>query len=103
MSSPLDSSTDVLLSGTSFHRALDADQRERLHADLHVGRFKAGASLVRRGAAADAWVGVAKGLVKIENTGADGRHTTLTHFSPGCWFGEGTLLKHGPWPFDAIA
>ena len=54
-------------------------------------------------AAADAWVGVAKGLVKIENTGADGRHTTLTHFSAGCWFGEGTLLKRGPWPFDAVA
>jgi CRP-like cAMP-binding protein len=41
--------------------------------------------------------------VRIENTSHDGKHTTLTHFSPGCWFGEGTLLKEERWPFDAIA
>lgn len=103
MLASLDSADDVLLGGTSFHRALSREQLERLHADLHAMPFKAGGSVVHRGAVADAWVGVAKGLVRIENTGADGRHTTLTHFSAGCWFGEGTLLKHGPWPFDAIA
>ena len=103
MSSSFDSSVDVLLGGTSFDRVLSSDQLERVHADLHLRSFKCGASVVRRNTRGDAWVGVAKGLVKIENTGADGRRTTLTHFSAGCWFGEGTLLKHGPWPFDAIA
>jgi CRP/FNR family cyclic AMP-dependent transcriptional regulator len=103
MLASFDSSAEVLLRGASFHGALDPEQLERLQADLHPRRFKAGASVVRRDAAADAWVGVIRGLVKIENTGTDGRHTTLTHFSAGCWFGEGTLLKHSPWPFDAIA
>jgi CRP-like cAMP-binding protein len=42
-------------------------------------------------------------MVRIENSSPDGRHTTLTHFSSGCWFGEGTLLKRDAWPFDAIA
>jgi len=103
MLTSLDSSAHDLLDGTSFHKALSAEQLERLHVDLHAKPFKAGAPVARRGAPADAWLGVAKGLVKIENTAADGRQTTLTHFSVGCWFGEGTLLKHGPWPFDVVA
>src|SRR5256885_7579682 len=32
-------------------------------------------------------------------------YTTLfrSTFPPGCWFGEGTLLKREGWPFDATA
>jgi len=103
MSAPFDSSAEILLGSTSFHSALDEGQLARLRAELHSTAFKSGETVARRGSAADAWLGVARGLIKIENTGADGRHTTLTHFSAGCWFGEGTLLKHGPWPFDAVA
>ena len=98
-----DCSAEVLLRSTSFHDALSAKQLERLHADVRARSFKAGTPVACRGATANAWLGVAKGLVKIENTAADGRQTTLTHFSAGCWFGEGTLLKHGAWPFDAVA
>ena len=101
--SSLDISAHDLLSRTGFHGALTTEQLRRLHADLHVKPFKTGASITRRGLPADAWLGVASGSVKIQNTAADGRQTTLTHFHPGCWFGEGTLLKHDPWPYDAIA
>ncbi len=103
MLTSLDTSARDLLDGTSFHNALSVEQLERLHVDLHAKPFKARAPVARRGTPADAWLGVAQGLVKIENTAADGRQTTLTHFSVGCWFGEGTLLKHGPWPYDAVA
>ena len=99
----LDTSASVLLDDAGFYGALSAEQRERLHVDLHAKPFKAGAPVVRRGAPADAWLGVANGSVRIENTAADGRQTTLTHFSVGCWFGEGTLLKHEAWPYDAVA
>lgn len=99
----LDTSAHVLLDSTGFHDALSVEQLERLHADLHAKPFKAGAPVARRGMPADAWLGVATGLVRIENTAADGRQTTLTHFSVGCWFGEGTLLKHEAWPYDAVA
>lgn len=95
--------TDQLLRSTSFYPALTPEQAARLRQDTVSRPFKAGANVRRRGTVADGWLGVASGLVKIENSSADGRHTTLTHFSAGCWFGEGTLLKDGPWPFDAIA
>jgi CRP/FNR family transcriptional regulator, cyclic AMP receptor protein len=103
MKTSFDSSIESLLGGASFHKALDAPQLERLRADIQANPVTAGSIVARRGAAADAWLGVAKGLVRIENSGADGRQTTLTHFSAGCWFGEGTLLKRGAWPFDAVA
>jgi CRP-like cAMP-binding protein len=101
--SALDTSAHELLARTSFHDRLTRDELQRLHADLHVRPFKAGAGITRRGTPADAWLGVVSGSLKIENTAEDGRQTTLTHFSPGCWFGEGTLLKHDTWPYDAIA
>ena len=96
----LDISTHLLLNG--FHDALTKEQQQRLQSDLSAKPLKAGVSVARSGMPADAWLGVVEGLVKIENTGADGRHTTLTHFSAGCWFGEGTLLKHEDWPYDAV-
>jgi CRP/FNR family transcriptional regulator, cyclic AMP receptor protein len=97
----LDSPNHLLL-GARFHDALTAEQQQRLHADVYAKPLKAGVTVARSGVPADAWLGVAQGLVKIENTAADGRQTTLTHFSTGCWFGEGTLLKHEPWPYDAV-
>ena len=99
----LDTSARDLLDGTGFHDALNAEQLDRLHVDLRARPFKAGTPVARRGEPADAWLGVAKGMVRIENTAADGRQTTLTHFPVGCWFGEGTLLKHDAWPYDAVA
>lgn len=92
-----------LLSGSGFHAGLTSEQALRLRSDVVSRHFRTGSHVCRKGSPADGWVGVARGLVKIENTSADGRHTTLTNFSTGCWFGEGSLLKRGPWPFDAIA
>jgi CRP/FNR family transcriptional regulator, cyclic AMP receptor protein len=98
-----DRATDQLLQGTSFYPALTAEQSNRLREDIVSRPFGVGTYVRRRGTVADGWLGVASGMVRIENSAADGRHTTLTHFSSGCWFGEGTLLKGDPWPFDAIA
>lgn len=103
MLTSFDSSVELLLGGTSFHQALDKRQVDRLRCDIQAKPVNAGTTVASRGSPADAWLGVASGLVRIENNEADGRHTTLTYFSAGCWFGEGTLLKRGLWPFDAVA
>lgn len=95
--------THTLLDGAGFEPALTREQSLRLHRDVVTRYFKVGSHVCRKGTLADGWLGVASGRVKVENTSANGRHTTLAHFSSGCWFGEGSLLKGGPWPYDAIA
>ena len=100
---PLDPSTERLLRCTTFYAALTTEQVARLGESIVARPFKAGTHVRRKGTVADGWLGVASGLIRIENTSADGRRTTLTNFSGGCWFGEGTLLKDESWPFDAVA
>jgi CRP/FNR family cyclic AMP-dependent transcriptional regulator len=98
-----DRATEQLLEGTSFYPALTAEQASRLRVEILSLPFRAVSCVLRKGKVDEGLLVVASGLVKIENSAADGRHTTLTHFSSGCWFGEGTLLKRDLWPFDAIA
>jgi CRP/FNR family cyclic AMP-dependent transcriptional regulator len=98
-----DPATEKLLQSTSFYTELTAEQADRLRTETIVRPFRAGAYVRQKGTTADGWLGVAQGLIKIGNTSSEGRHTTLTHFSAGCWFGEGTLLKDESWPFDAVA
>ena len=98
----IDDRVHLLITQIGLQDVLDPEQLKRLHADLCATRFKAGVAVTRRETRADTWIFVADGLVKIESTAADGRQTTLTHFSSGCWFGEGTLLKKERWPYDAL-
>lgn len=93
---------DEILSGARFAQQLAADHRARVARELVVREFAAGAHVCRRGASATFWMGVTAGTVKIQAVSPEGRGTTLATFSEGCWFGEGTLLKSEPWPFDAI-
>jgi CRP/FNR family transcriptional regulator, cyclic AMP receptor protein len=99
----MDANADALLSGARFAQQLTADHRARLARELVLREFPAGAHVCRRGGVATFWMGVATGTVKIQVISPEGRGTTLATFSEGCWFGEGTILKDEPWPFDAIA
>lgn len=83
--------------------ALTPDQVQRVRDGAVVRLFPAGSHVRQRGTAVDGWLGVASGLVKIENASSAGRVVTVTTFPTGCWFGEGSVLKEGAWPFDAIA
>jgi CRP-like cAMP-binding protein len=98
-----DEATDTLLDQLEANASLSADEAARVRAGVVVRLHAAGAHVRSRGTPIDGWLGVASGLVKIENASAAGRTTTLTYFSSGCWFGEGSVLKGGSWPFDAIA
>lgn len=95
--------TAVLLQQSPFYSALTEVQRERVSADLSYRELEPGAHACARGMPASHWIGVATGVIKIANVSRDGRPTTLTNFSAGCWFGEGSLLKGGTWPYDAVA
>ncbi len=99
----IDPSTSDFLDRSGLSAHLTREQSARLGEDAVAQEFKAGACVRPRGAPSDAWLGIASGAVRIENTSADGRPTTLTQFTSGCWFGEDSLLNGCPWPFDAIA
>ena len=58
---------------------------------------------MRCGEPADYWLGVIEGLVKMSVSQADGRVSTFTGVTAGGWAGEGSLLKPGPWRYDAVA
>jgi CRP-like cAMP-binding protein len=92
-----------VLSGASFAQRLSADHLARLARDVVIKDFDTGSRVCTKGAAASSWMGVSSGSVKIQVTSCEGRATTLAIFSERCWFGEGTLLKGEPWPFDAVA
>jgi CRP-like cAMP-binding protein len=93
---------DVLRS-TRWGSALAADHLERVAAESRQVTLEAGQALARRGEPVDAWFGVIEGMVKIMNTGPDGRSSTFTGVPSGGWFGEGSLLKTEPRRYDVIA
>jgi len=65
--------------------------------------YQPGQSIVRTGAEADYWVGIMDGLAVQKLLSEGGEQTALTAASSGTWFGEGTLMKHGRWQYDAVA
>jgi CRP/FNR family transcriptional regulator, cyclic AMP receptor protein len=94
---------EEVLANAPFAARLSKDHLARVASELVVREFKVGASICRKGATAENWLGVLCGAAKIQVVSFDGRGTTLATFTKGCWFGEGTLLKGERWPFDAIA
>jgi CRP-like cAMP-binding protein len=94
--------SDVLQSAP-FAPSLSKAHLLRLRREVLLREIPAGTSLCQKARRADHWTGVVRGVVKIHALSPTGRTTTLATFSPGCWFGEGTLLKREGWPFDATA
>lgn len=95
--------TAEVLKAAPFAQGLCEAHLQRLEHELVLREVPAGASVCQKSRKAEHWVGVARGTIKIHVLSPDGRGTTLATFSDGCWFGEGTLLKGEPWPFDAAA
>lgn len=99
---PMDLS-DTLPLFARWSVAIDAQQRDRVLADIAVQQVAAGGAVCRKGEPVDAWIGVLDGLVKIASSSPDGRTMTFTGVPAGGWFGEGSLLKHDPRRYDATA
>jgi CRP/FNR family cyclic AMP-dependent transcriptional regulator len=92
-----------VLRATRWGSALAPDHLERVAADSRQLALEPGQTLARRGEPVDAWFGVIEGMVKIMNTGPDGRSSTFTGVGAGGWFGEGSLLKIEPRRYDVVA
>jgi CRP/FNR family cyclic AMP-dependent transcriptional regulator len=89
-------------SGSWFSK-LSPALRHDILSRAQVRRLKDGAVLSARGTPADAWVGVAKGAVRVSSVSLSGKQITLTYAEPGTWFGDIALFDGLPRTHDANA
>ena len=87
----------------SWFSKLSAPLRADILARAGVRRLVDGAMLSARGAAAEDWVGVAKGAVRVSSVSLAGKQVTLTYVEPGTWFGDIALFDGMPRTHDANA
>ncbi|MCS6945237.1 MAG: Crp/Fnr family transcriptional regulator [Sutterellaceae bacterium] len=91
------------LAATRWGSQLTPEQLARVAAEATECTVPAGAYVCRKGEAADAWLGVLEGFVKMMVSTADGKTSTFTGIPAGGWFGEGSLLKTEPRRYDIVA
>lgn len=65
--------------------------------------FRANEFICLHGDHFDYWTGVVSGLVKVGSVSRAGKAISFTGFTAGAWFGEGSVLKHEPRRYDAVA
>lgn len=94
---------DDMLRSSLWAQTLDEDELDRVVRESHERTVGVGGYAIRRGDAADQWVGVIEGLVKMSVSQPDGRISTFTGVTAGGWAGEGSLLKPGRWRYDGVA
>lgn len=82
---------------------LAAPDRDRVLDTIRDEIFVKGQTLVRATDLALYWVGIVRGMVVQSVTQPDGYMSFLSAVSDGAWFGEGTLIKHARWGYDAVA
>jgi len=92
-----------MLETSLWGRRLSAAELQRVLRECRERPVAAREYLVRSGEKAEYWVGLISGFGKMSISTADGRETTLISVAGGGWFGEGTLIKHGHWQYDAVA
>ena len=95
--------SDADLAQIPWLTRLDAEERQRVVADLRVVTVARGELVCRVGRPVTYWFGVIDGLLKMSNDSAMGIPITFTGVSPGGWFGEGTVLKNEVYRYNIQA
>ncbi|MCV2368701.1 Crp/Fnr family transcriptional regulator [Roseateles oligotrophus] len=85
----------------SWFARLSEPLRNDILSRATVRRLDDGALLSYRGEAAEEWVGVAKGAVRISSVSLAGKQVSLTYVEPGTWFGDISLFDGMPRTHDA--
>lgn len=98
---PLD--LDRLLACSRWFLDLPPDVRSFVRARTGLRSLDKGESLSHQGMLPVHWFGLVDGMLKWSVLSADGRATTLGGILPGCWFGEGGVLRQRPRQAEIIA
>jgi CRP/FNR family cyclic AMP-dependent transcriptional regulator len=86
----------AFLTATPFFGGLDDRQLDRLIAMLIARRFAAGDAVFREGEQGRSMYVVYSGELIVQKIGESGRQVRMSHFGPGDFFGEMTLIAMQP-------
>ena len=92
-----------LLGRSAWFTALPAEVRAWTASRLVEQDIPRGQTIAHQGEIPAYWFGVIEGLLKSSVTAGDGRTSSLSGILPGCWFGEGALLRGRPRHADFVA
>lgn len=84
-------------------QGLTPDQANRVHRDVTMRAFDAGATVAARGAPSLHWIGVVEGMLKVETVTAGGKSASFIGVPAGAWVGEGSVIKGELRPYDVVA
>lgn len=98
----LDDERATLHAGPWFNE-LPGPLRVAILGSARVRLVDAGTVLARRGDTASAWIGVARGALRLGTPLGDGRDFTLDFVGPGQWFGDIALIDDRPLELDVLA
>lgn len=87
----------------SWYSNLTVSQREMVKRDCFDRSYSPGAIACHRGDAADHWLGVIEGIIKVDTGSKEGRIVTFAGIPAGSWFGEGSVLKGEPRGYSVTA
>ena len=93
---------DILMA-TNWLQDLPPKAQDRVLEDAFEASYSAGEEVVRKGAPAKAWIGVAEGLLKVSTVHRSGKVVMFTPLLEGSWVGEGTVLKRELFRYDIVA
>src|SRR5688572_15892872 len=96
-------SLEHMLAASAWAQGLTPDQLQRVRASAIVRDFEAEACVCHAGDAANVWIGVVDGLVRMVTLSPSGKSVTFAAIPTGSWFGEGSVLKREPRKHSVIA
>jgi CRP/FNR family transcriptional regulator, cyclic AMP receptor protein len=100
---------DITKPSTQFLRAqrwfaeLAPEVQERIAEQVYTFQGAKGDVMLRSGEEVKGLYAVLSGLVKLQSQSSQGRRQGYLGIPGGEWFGEGSVLRKGPWRYDVIA
>ncbi len=83
--------------------ALSAPLKHDILRCAYVERYRDGERVAARGEQPEAWLGCAKGALRVGSSHSLGKHSTLRYLEPGTWFGDVSMLDGDRHTHDVYA
>lgn len=88
---------------TPWVKAVPSSVRQRVLDDVYERTYAAGELVARKNEAAQSWIGVMDGLLKLSDVHRSGKPILFTGVPAGDWIGEGTIIKRELRRYDIVS